>query len=126
MPNTVLKSGWVFPARSQDADGATAYTGQVPMGTLLALPASFDIASLPLSPEGLALAKALKNYGAYVVDRSGTASLYCEVDCDATATGRMTTDWKLLFPSMRVVANSRRPASAAAVRRPSPARVGGY
>lgn len=106
MPNSVLKSGWVFPARSQDANGTTAYYGQVPMGSLIALPPSLDISKLALSPEGRALARALQSYGGYVVDRAGTAALYCEVDCDAAATDRMAADWRILFREMRVVANS--------------------
>ena len=106
VPNTVLKSGFVWPAKSQDTDGATAYTGQVPMGSLLAIPGSVNLSTLTLSPEGLALAKALQNYGAYVVDRGGMDALYCEVDCDATATARMATDWKVLQGHLRVVTNS--------------------
>ena len=71
VPNTVLKSGFVWPAKSQDTDGAYAYSGQVPMGSLFAIPGSVNLAGLGLSAEGLALGKALQNYGAYVVDRSG-------------------------------------------------------
>jgi hypothetical protein len=76
------------------------------MGSLIALPRTVDISKLPLSPEGQALARALQNYGGYVVDRAGTAALYCEVACDGTATTRMATDWKILFKEMRVVTNS--------------------
>ena len=106
VPNSVLRSGWVFPAKSQDANGTTAYYGQVPMGSLIALPRSVDVDALPLSPEGVALARALQNYGGYVVDRAGTAALYCEVDCDPAATDRMAAAWRVLFKEMRVVANS--------------------
>ena len=106
VPNTVLKSGFVWPAKSQDSDGATAYSGQVPMGTLLSIPHWVDLSALGLSPEGLALGKALQTYGAYVVDRAGMAALYCEVSCDATATSRMATDFKVLQQRMRAVRNN--------------------
>ena len=105
VPNTVLKSGFVWPAKSQDTDGATAYAGQVPMGSLLAIPGSVNVSALGLSPEGLALGKALQNYGAYVVDRAGMDALYCETSCDPTATARMATDWKVLQGHMRAVTN---------------------
>jgi hypothetical protein len=106
VPDAVLKSGFVWPAKSQDTNGATAYKGQVPMGSLLAIPGSVNLSTMGLSPEGLALGKALQNYGAYVVDRSGMDSLYCEVACDATAVARMATDWKKLQLQMRAVTNN--------------------
>ena len=65
-----------------------------------------NVDALAISPEGKALAKALQNYGAYVVDRAGTGALYCELACDATATARMNADWKVLFKQMRAVTNS--------------------
>ncbi len=106
VPDAVLKSGFVWPAKSQDTNGATAYKGQIPMGSLLALPGSVNLSTMGLSPEGLALGKALQNYGAYVVDRSSMDSLYCEVACDPTATARMSADWKRLQLQMRVVLNN--------------------
>ena len=105
-PNTVLKNGPVWPAKRQDGDGATAYSGQVPMGTLFAIPSTVNVDALAVSPEGKALARALQNYGAYVVDRAGTAALYCELACDATATARANADWKVLFGHVRAVTNS--------------------
>lgn len=106
VPNNVLKTGPVWPASRQDGDAATSYSGTVPMGSLLAIPGSVDIDALPLSAEGRALAHALQNYGAYVVDRAGTAALYCELACDAAQTARMTADWKILHSEMRMVTNS--------------------
>ncbi len=106
VPDSVLRSGFVWPAKSQDTNGATAYKGQVPMGTLLAIPSTVDVTTLGLSPEGLALAKALQRYGAYVVDRGGMGALYCESACDPTATSRAAAAWKILHGQMRVVTNS--------------------
>jgi hypothetical protein len=106
VPNTILKSGYVWPAKSQDTDGYKAYSGQVPMGSLFAIPGSVNLSSLGLSAEGMALGKALQNYGTYVVDRSGMVTLYCESNCDSTATYRMRTDWKKLQTYLRAVTNN--------------------
>jgi hypothetical protein len=105
IPGSMLKKGAIWPANRQDTN-ASSYKGQVPMGSLLAIPGSVDLNKLGLSAEGMALAKALQNYGAYVVDRSGMVSLYCELDCNATKTSKMAADWKKLYPQMRAVANS--------------------
>lgn len=105
VPGSMLKRGHVWPANRQDTN-ASSYTGSVPMGTLLAIPGSVDLGKLGLGREGMALAKALQNYGAYVVDRSGMVSLYCELDCDGAKTKSMSTDWKKLYPLMRAVTNN--------------------
>ncbi len=106
VPGEVLKKGFVWPANREDGDSATSYTGQVPMGSLFAIPSTVNVEAMTLSPEGKALARALQNYGAYVVDRSGMASLYCELSCDSAGTERMKADFKALFPHMRAVTNN--------------------
>jgi hypothetical protein len=72
--------GYVWPATEQDYDSPGSYYGQVPMGSLLAIPKSVNIDSLGLSPATRAIAKALQDYGAYVVDRAGgnTVAFYAE------------------------------------------------
>lgn len=105
LPPEMLKRGHVWPANRQDSD-ASSYSGSVPMGALLAIPGSVNLGSMGLSVEGMALGKALQDYGAYVVDRSGMVSLYCELSCDADKTGRMATAWRELYPLMRAVSNS--------------------
>jgi hypothetical protein len=101
VPDEALKSGPVGIATRQDANAATAYSGNLPMGTRLAIPANVNIDTLNLSPEGRALAKALQTHGAYVVDRAEMTALYCELDCDPTKTQRMATDWRTLHTLMR-------------------------
>jgi hypothetical protein len=97
----------VWPATQQDGDHATSYTGEVPMGTLFAIPSSVDITRLGLSTtQGLALAQALQNYGAYVVDRAGSNVLYCELSCDATAYEALRVAWRTLMPQVRAVTNN--------------------
>jgi hypothetical protein len=75
LTNAQLKSGHVWPATSQDT-GGSAYAGLVPMGSLVALPPSVDITALGLSPAGQVVARALQDYGAYVVDRGGAFAFY--------------------------------------------------
>jgi hypothetical protein len=72
--------GYVWPATEQDYDSPGSYYGQVPMGSLLAIPKNVNIDSLGLSPATKAVAKALQDYGAYVVDRAGgnTMAFYAE------------------------------------------------
>jgi hypothetical protein len=77
LTNAQLKSGFVWPATSEDTGGST-YAGLVPMGSLVAIPPSVDIGSLGLSAGGQAIARALQDYGAYVVDRGGAFALYAE------------------------------------------------
>lgn len=63
--------GYVWPATEQDWDSPRAYSGSIPMGTYLAIPGDVDLSTLGLSPQGLMLARAYQDYGAYVTDRSG-------------------------------------------------------
>ncbi|WP_155856226.1 hypothetical protein [Cellulomonas sp. URHD0024] len=106
LTNTALKRGPVWPAVREDSDSATAYSGTIPMGTLFAIPGDVDITKLGLTSEGLALAKALQNYGSYTVDRSGTAALYIEPTADATKSLATKDAWKALYPYLRAVTNN--------------------
>ncbi|QTE30220.1 hypothetical protein [Pengzhenrongella sicca] len=107
IPDSMLGVGPVWPARLQDNNAATAYKGPIAMGTMLGIPASVDLASLGLSAEGLAVARAFQDYGAYVVDRSETVALYAEPLSDQGAVARMKADYQQkLFPLLRVLANS--------------------
>lgn len=106
VPGSVLKQGPVWPATRQDADAATSYTGQVPMGALFAIPSSVDVTRLGLSAEGVALARALQDYGAYVVDRAGNNVLYCELSCSSAGHESLRVAWRTLQPQLRAVLNN--------------------
>jgi hypothetical protein len=82
LTNGQLRDGYVWPATSQDTWGA-AYAGLVPMGALVAIPPTVDLTSLGLSPAGLTVARALQDYGAYVVDRSASFTLYAEPSAES-------------------------------------------
>jgi hypothetical protein len=74
---------YTFPATSSDSNAATTNSGQIPMGSLMMLPASFNAQALA-TPELRKVAETLKRYGAYVVDRNtGTPfAIYVENGAD--------------------------------------------
>jgi hypothetical protein len=88
LPHNAIKKGdgdaptaFVYPATSGDSkDNALANSGQIPEGSLLMLPASFDTATLP-TPELKRIAETLKTYGAYVTDRNSATpfNIYVEI-----------------------------------------------
>ena len=77
--------GYVPPATEQDYNSPYTYYGAIPMGAFVALPRSVDLDALGLGPEALAVARALQDYGGYVVDQTGsdTVAFYVEVDAPA-------------------------------------------
>lgn len=71
--------GWRWPASKADGHASSwTYTGDVPaleMGALLALPPNFPIERLSTEP-GRIVARALRDYGAYVCDNAGWDAYY--------------------------------------------------
>lgn len=70
---SLANGGRRWPATRADQGKTTAYGGKLAalrMGALLTLPPSFDISSLSTEPARI-LARALKGYGAYIVDNAG-------------------------------------------------------
>jgi hypothetical protein len=70
MAPTMLAESAVWPAWAFDRN--SRYSGNLPMGSLLAIPQSVNLNNLKLSPQGLVVAKAAQNYGIYIVDRGGS------------------------------------------------------
>lgn len=68
-PPSLLTTETVYPAMAFDM--TDRYSGTVPMGSLLAIPPSVDIAALKLSPGAEVIALAAQRYGIYIVDRGG-------------------------------------------------------
>lgn len=107
LANTQLKKGWVWPATLEDQDAATAYTGLIPMGTLLGIPPTVDLDGAGFTPEGLALARTFQDYGCYVGDRSTHMNLYATPDCEGPALDRMRADLQTkIWPLLRIITNS--------------------
>ncbi len=104
-PSEALLSGWVWPARSEDAHPPT-YTGTIPMGSMFAIPSTTDITTLGLSTVGLMLAKALQDFGGHIMINGENAALYAEFSVSSSVTSQMRTQWALIFPHMRRVTNN--------------------
>lgn len=99
-----LKQGWVWPATQEDT-GNSDYGGNIPMGSLVAIPASVDLSTLGLSPSGLVLARAFQDFGAYIVDTSDGFSVYAEPS-SAPLLAAMRADLPKIRAQLRVVTNN--------------------
>jgi hypothetical protein len=104
LTNSQLRDGYVWPATTQDT-GGSRYAGEVPMGSLVAIPPGVDVSALGLSPAGEAVARALQDYGAYVVDRSASFALYGEPSAEALL-GPARADLAHIRSHLRVVTNN--------------------
>jgi hypothetical protein len=67
---SMLTQSAVWPAWAFDRN--SGYSGNVPMGSLLAIPQSVNINNLKLSPQGRVVAKTAQDYGIYIVDRGSS------------------------------------------------------
>ena len=109
LPRTHLKLGPIWPATKQDDGAETTYRGTIPMGQLVTLAPKTNIGQLGLSPEGRAVAEALRDYGAYVVDASSDLTLYAEPSAEPDLT-RLRQDLPKLRMLLRCVQNASREA----------------
>lgn len=112
LPDGSLKKGWIWPALGEDANAATAYSGNVPMGSWVSVLPDLDVASVCTSDVGRAWAEqSLKRFGAAVGDRSKTRALAVERpnpnDADNAAyvadLKALSADWARLGPHLRIV-----------------------
>lgn len=96
------------------------------LGTLLAIPPDVDLDAIKLSPESLAVARALQDYGAYVI---GTFSggmkpfvFVAESACDEDVSENLLTELSRLAPLLHRVANNSATnvAGGGARRQPAP------
>jgi hypothetical protein len=126
LPYARLKHGPVWPSSREDFWGFRDYKGHVPIGTLIAIPRSVDVAKLGLSPSGLSLARALQDFGAYCDDSVGTDGLV--ISAEGASEGlpelaAMRHDFPLMRRYLRVVLNNTSSTPAGGeVPPPSPAR----
>jgi hypothetical protein len=98
-----MKHGPVWPANSED--GNATYEGSIPMGSLFAIPSSVNLNSLGLSPGGLAVAKAMRDYGVYIVDASENFTLFAEPSAENLLTAARA-DLETLRAQLRPVTNN--------------------
>jgi hypothetical protein len=106
---TQAKTPWVWPAVSQDDFASTSYSGQVPMGALLAIPPDVAVDQIATTAEGKALGHALQEYGAYVVDTAGTyggVGFVVEPAACPAAANNLSNDVTVLADQLVVVTNN--------------------
>lgn len=103
-----LATGPVWPATRQDGNADSTYGGALPMGTLVAIPPDVDLSALDLTEAGMTVATALKEFGAYVVDRAGAVALYAEPTLEDTPLlADARSDWETLRSVLSVVTDNR-------------------
>lgn len=97
-PNAGLPSIYAFPATNADADYATTYEGNIPMGAVFAIPRTIDLdawftylmVNRPsdmqqiISPAFFAICYAAQNYGCIAVDRAGNTLNHVMFDNEVT------------------------------------------
>ncbi|MEZ5865784.1 MAG: hypothetical protein R3D25_17580 [Geminicoccaceae bacterium] len=106
----MLSKDIVPPATTRDgsAGNADENTGNIPYGALLALPSSVSISALGLSEPGTRLARALRDYGMYVVDGGGCGGGAIRADqfvSDQTA-NQLRRDIPKIYRHIRMVLNN--------------------
>lgn len=94
LDGTAEKPGFVFPATLEDRDSATNYRGQIPMGSLLMLPPTFDTSKIT-SPGLLKVIRTLQTFGARLVDTNGDTpfAIYIENGSTFTVSTRAPGEW---------------------------------
>lgn len=99
--------GPIWPANKDDGDVENKYTGDFPMGQLAAIPASVDLEALdpPLSPQGLAIGRAMQDFGVYNVDTAGVNVVYAEPAASGEL-GQSHKDMPRLWELLRCVLNN--------------------
>jgi hypothetical protein len=106
---TQAETPWVWPAVSQDDFASTSYSGQVPMGALLAIPPNVAVDQVAATAEGKALGHALQDYGTYVVDTAGTyggVGFVVEPAACPAAVNHLAIDVVALVAQLVVVTNN--------------------
>jgi len=107
---------YVWPASCADGDADTAYgaSGNLLMGTLLALPPSVDLGKLGLSGPDMAIARAMQEYGVYIVDSGGcNLQLFAEpkaadevAQIKIESRGQSYCSLRKLVPLLKIVTNN--------------------
>jgi hypothetical protein len=103
MPRAKMAHGPVWPAITED--GGATYGGALHMGQLVAIPRTVNLSSLGLSPGGMMLARALRDYGAYLVDASSNFAFFAEPTAEHLLAGARADIGKIR-EQLRVVTNN--------------------
>lgn len=103
LENSQLRTGFTWPAVSEDDDGGSTYEGTIRMGALVAIPPWVHVEGMALTDGGLILARALQDYGAYVVDRASSMTFAAEPGADQQLIDQMRSDLPRIRRELRVI-----------------------
>ncbi len=101
---------YVWPATTADGNSGSLYTGNVPLGSLFAIPKDVDLNTIGIkTAEGMALAKAYQNYGGYVTDTVGPGTIqmgYVETGATEQQIDHLRTDMQAIRDHIELVTNN--------------------
>jgi hypothetical protein len=102
-----------YPAVQEDYDGSSTYHGTMVAGTMIAIDPTVNLGSLGLSTNGLKVAKALQDYGAYLSNRSQdfNITLYAEGAAEGPLVDDIRNTIDRVRPYLRVVTNASTPGN---------------
>jgi hypothetical protein len=97
----------------EDYDGSSTYHGTMVAGTMIAIDPTVNLGSLGLSTNGLKVAKALQDYGAYLSNRSQdfNITLYAEGAAEGPLVDDIRNTIDRVRPYLRVVTNASTPGN---------------
>ncbi len=81
-------------------------TGNIPYGSLWALPPNVNLDAMGLSEPGKRLAEAIRDYGVYVVDDGNGPALRADQNFTPALRNQLVSDTEKFYPLMRMVLNS--------------------
>jgi hypothetical protein len=97
---------FVWPASSSDGGGSYGSSGNLYMGSLLAIPPSVDLSTLGLSAQGMMIGKAMQDYGAIISDQGGGNVIYYVEPAASDVLSTGAQELGKLTPYLRVVTNN--------------------
>ncbi|MFH1368382.1 MAG: discoidin domain-containing protein [Elusimicrobiota bacterium] len=108
--NTLNGKAYVWPASAADGGWETTYgnTGNMRMGSLLAIPPSVDIKTIGVGTSGPAyeVAKALQDYGAYIEDCINANMAFYVEPAAASELGNLREKMGIIIRHLQVITNN--------------------
>ena len=109
-PPTNPWTGVSFPLWESDFCGPTCYSGNVTFGSTNGIPSAVNLNALGLAEAGLAVARALQNYGAIMTETRGQPSQNVVFFAEEAAEGssqlnNVRNDLATIIPQLRTMRN---------------------
>ena len=117
----------LWPATQVDSWATpNSYSGNVPMGQLIAIPPNVNLASLGLSAQATIIARALQDYGAYDVDSTESKEIGFSVETGASSEVDQNLENELttkIVPLLRCIKNNGKDSVGGALTPDTPRRA---